>query len=235
MANFEIKTITDSEGNVSFTDETYEYLSTLAYTTKQVVEPLLFLELISEPLLMDHWGVDLACSMVTVGCNEEVFQTNPLDYSNPYERLMFVQIKEACKRCKRIALTSISAGLINDPDTPANWIAWAKNKGYSTRHLEQQATPQTVEIASDAPVNMEEAVEPLSPAVVTDYAAWPDTAIVTFNDVMQWLKMSRMTLNRRIKYEQLFPKPFKDGSLNKWEVKSIKQYIADCKNKGVNR
>lgn len=227
MTDFEIKTITDVEGNVSFTDETCEYLADLAYTTKQLVNPLLFSELMSEPLLLDHWSVDLACAMITVGCNEEVFQINPLDYSNPYERLMFVQIKEACKRCKRIALTSISANIINDPDTPANWLAWARTKGYSIAHLEQQPAAQVVETTSNAPAKIEEPAKPSTP--VTDYAALPDSAIVNFNDVLQWLKMSRMTLNRRIKDEPLFPKPFKDGSLNKWEVGAIRQYIDSLK------
>lgn len=229
MADFEIKTITDAEGNVSFTDETYEYLANFVYKTKQLVEPLLFSELMSEPLLMDHWSVDLACSMVTVGCGEDVFQINPLDYSNPHERLMFIQVKEACKRCKRIALTSISAGLINDPDTPANWIAWAKNKGYSTRHLEQQATPQAVETTPDAPVKAEEPAKPLSQVMVTDYAAKPDSAIINSKDVRQWLQMPQQTLNRRIKDSQSFPKPFKDGNLNKWEVGAIRQYIDSLK------
>lgn len=227
MAGFEIKTITDVEGNVSFTDETYEYLADFVYKTKQLVEPLLFSELMSEPLLLDHWSIDLACAMITVGCNEEAFLINPLDYPNPHERMMFIQIKEACKRCTRIALTSISAGLINDPDTPANWLAWARTKGYSIAHLEQQPAAQVVETTPNAPAKIEEPVKPSTPAM--DYATLSDSAIVNFNDVLQWLKMSRMTLNRRIKDEPLFPKPFKDGSLNKWQAGEIKQYINSLK------
>jgi len=233
MAVFKIETITDAEGNVSFADETCIHLADIAYTTKQLVEPLLFSELMSEPLLLDHWSIDLACAMITVGCNEEVFQMNPLDYINPHERMMFVQIREICNRCKRIALTSLSAGLISDPDTPAKWIAWAKAKGYSTRHLEQQPSAPVVETTINAPVKMEEAAKQSNPVVVVDYASLPEETIINADDVMQWLKISRMTLNRRIKDEPLFPKPFKDGNLNKWEVKSIKKYITDCKNKGV--
>lgn len=229
MAGFEIKTITDVEGNVSFTDETYEYLADFVYKTKQLVEPLLFSELMSEPLLLDHWSIDLACAMIAVGCNEDVFQINPLDYSNPYERIMYVQIKEACKRCKRIALTSISANIINDPDTPANWIAWAQSKGYSTAHLEQQPAAKVVETTSDTPANAEEPAKPSLPVITPDYAEKPDSAIINSKDVMQWLQMPRQTLNRRIKEGQSFPKPFKDGGLNKWEVGAIRQYIDSLK------
>ena len=231
MTDFEIKTITDAEGNVSFADETCIHLADIACTTKQLVEPLLFSELMSEPLLLDHWSIDLACAMITVGCNEEVFQMNPLDYINPYERMMFVQIREICNRCKRIALTSLSAGLISDPDTPAKWIAWAQSKGYSTAHLEQQPAAKVVETTPNAPVNTEEPATPSSPVMAPDYAAWPDSAIIDSKGVMQWLKMSRMTLNRRIKDEPLFPKPFKDGNLNKWQVGAIKQYIDSLKDR----
>lgn len=183
------------------------------------------LRLNTEWLLYDHWSLDLAITLISIGCDIATYEST-FDVCCDWQ----VRLRLARNKCKRIALTSISAGLINDPDTPANWITWAKNKGYSTRHLEQQSTPQTVEIASDAPVK----VEPAKPsATVTDYAALPDDKIINSKGVMQWLDFCRMTLNRRIKDEPLFPKPFKDGNLNKWEVKSIKQYIADCKNKGM--
>ena len=30
---------------------------------------------------------------------------------------------------------AVTLGQINNPDTPSNWIAWAKGKGYGTDHL----------------------------------------------------------------------------------------------------
>lgn len=230
MATFEIETITDEDGNVSFTDETCIHLADLAYTTKQIVDPLIYEESIVEALLMDHWHIDLACSMIAVGASEEVFDIDILDYPNPHERMLFIQVKEVCKRCKRIALTSVSAGTINDPDTPANWIAWAKAKGYKTHHLEQSPM-QRHEPAAPATPPAAKPEEPAKPsAPVTDYAALPDGTIINSNDLMQWLDISRMTLNRRIQ-EAGFPKPFKDGGKNKWHVIDIKQYIASLKGK----
>lgn len=189
---------------------------------------------LDELLLHDNWPKATALTLIVCGCSDAeahaYFMTVKPTKSFPE---WAYTLTEGIARADRLADSSISAGALNDPDTPANWIAWARAKGYSTAHLEQQATPQAVETTSDASVKIEEPAKPLSPVVVTDYGSKPDTEIVTSNDVMQWLNMSRMTLNRRIKDEDLFPKPFKDGSLNKWEVKSIKQYIVDCKKKSV--
>lgn len=39
---------------------------------------------------------------------------------------------------------AIELGEIKDPDTPANWIAWAKRKGYDTGHLESSDLKQPI-------------------------------------------------------------------------------------------
>ena len=88
---------------------------------------------------------------------------NPLDYINPHERMMFVQIREIYNRCKRIAATSLSAGLISDPDTPTKWIAWAKAKILQHDTLEQQPSAPVVETTINAPIKMEEAAKQSQP------------------------------------------------------------------------
>ena len=39
------------------------------------------------------------------------------------------------ERALGIAASPVKAGTIKEHDTPANWIAWAKSKGYSVAHL----------------------------------------------------------------------------------------------------
>ncbi len=185
---------------------------------------------LDELLLHDNWPKATALTLIVCGCSDAeahaYYMTVKPTKSFPE---WAYTLTEGMARANRLADSSISAGALNDPDTPANWIAWARAKGYSTAHLEQQATPQAVETTPDAPVKAEEPAKSLSPVIVTDYAAKPDSAIINSKDVRQWLQMPQQTLNRRIKDSQSFPKPFKDGGLNKWEVGAIRQYIDSLK------
>lgn len=209
-------------------DQNYQFLLPLGLP---VHEQRRFQPKLDELLLHDTWPKGTALTLIVCGCSDAEAHAY-------YMRLVgkegFAEwaytLTEGMSRADRLADSSISAGKLNDPDTPANWIAWAQSKGYSTAHLEQQPAAKVVETTPNAPAKIEEPIKPSAP--VTDYAALPDSAIVNSNDVMQWLIMSRTTLNRRIKDEPLFPKPFKDGSHNKWQAGEIKHYIdsiKDCK------
>jgi len=183
---------------------------------------------LDELLLHDTWPKGIALTLIVLGCSDAEGHAY---YMTLVGKEGFAEwaytLTEGMVRATRLADSSIDAGKLNDPDTPANWLAWARTKGYSIAHLEQQPAAQVVETTPNAPAKIEEPVKPSTPAM--DYATLSDSAIVNFNDVLQWLKMSRMTLNRRIKDEPLFPKPFKDGSLNKWQAGEIKQYINSLK------
>ncbi|MDH5553235.1 MAG: hypothetical protein OEX82_07880, partial [Nitrosomonas sp.] len=43
---------------------------------------------------------------------------------------------DAMTRITGFIIIAVELGEIKNPDTPANWIAWAERKGYNTDHLE---------------------------------------------------------------------------------------------------
>lgn len=45
----------------------------------------------------------------------------------------------ALLRCKGAAEISVKLGEIKDPDTPLNWIGWARRKGYNVDHLRKDS------------------------------------------------------------------------------------------------
>ena len=52
-------------------------------------------------------------------------------------------------RIKGIFNIAIKLGQIKDPDTPANWITWAKRKGFATDHLKSSIQDQKTDSKSD--------------------------------------------------------------------------------------
>ncbi|WP_411727172.1 hypothetical protein [Methyloglobulus sp.] len=91
-----------------------------------------------EWFLYDSWHITMACKLITLGypvCLEsalELVKDRPHDYE---ERDRFSSMVHVYERALSIAASSVKAGTIKEHDTPANWIAWAKNKGYSVAHL----------------------------------------------------------------------------------------------------
>lgn len=86
----------------------------------------------------DSWGIEQACKLITLGypvwlegMAEEV-KGWPLDCEG---RDRFNTMTLVYYRALRIAKSTVHAGMIKEHDTPANWIKWAKNKGYSVAHL----------------------------------------------------------------------------------------------------
>ena len=86
----------------------------------------------------DSCGIEQACKLITLGypvwlegMAEEV-KGWPLDCEG---RDRFNTMTLVYNRALRIAKSSVHAGTIKEHDTPANWIKWAKSKGYSVAHL----------------------------------------------------------------------------------------------------
>jgi len=96
-------------------------------------------ELDSVWTLTDSWNIETACRLILTGYNEDFKRT--IEYG-------LKECKEASpgrdranallvivERFMTIASSSVKAGTIKEYDTPANWIKWAKSKGYSVAHL----------------------------------------------------------------------------------------------------
>lgn len=84
----------------------------------------------------------------------------------------------ALERAKGLAVLSVSLGEIKDPDSPSNWVAWARKKGYGIDHLHDyckvilpEKMPNTaigrivVEVACG--MKTESGIEPTAKAVIT--------------------------------------------------------------------
>lgn len=88
--------------------------------------------------LYDSWGIEQACKLITLGYpvwferHAEEMEGWPQDCEgrDRFSTMWFVY-----DRALSIAESSVKAGTIKEHDTPANWIKWAKGKGYSVAHL----------------------------------------------------------------------------------------------------
>ena len=91
-------------------------------------------------LIMDSWGVELACKMIVLGYNADVESTISFGFEHCPEgtrgRDRANELIIIMNRISVLAKSAIAIGVIKDPDTPQNWITWAKGKGYNTDHLD---------------------------------------------------------------------------------------------------
>ena len=120
----------------------------------------------AEWAIYDSWGIEFACKLITLGypvdlkrMAEEV-KGWPAD---AWGRDNFYSMVSVYSRALNIANSSVKAGTIKDPDTPAKWIEWAKGKGYSVAHLTHAAKetnegePRKLEPQGDEPLIMKKA------------------------------------------------------------------------------
>ncbi len=106
----------------------------------------------------DSWDAEIAIKLITIGYNLDIraYWDEAKDF--PYGSTgcdsahAYVYVYQ---RGMSIAKSSIAAGPLKDPDTPANWLAWAKRKGYDVEHLEHPqiyaATPAPITTAIKEP------------------------------------------------------------------------------------
>lgn len=89
-------------------------------------------------MLSNGWDIDEACKLITMGFApdldglKEYLKGKSFDSKN-WKRLDAMVL--VYDRIRYLADSAVKAGTIKDPDTPANWIEWAQEKGYSVAHL----------------------------------------------------------------------------------------------------
>ena len=103
-------------------------------------------------LAYDSWGIELACKLITLGYPVDIERM--IDEAKSWEpgcegidRLHSMLM--VYNRALSIAKSSVNAGLLKNPDTPANWLTWAKRKGYDVAHLESMAAPVVAGASDD--------------------------------------------------------------------------------------
>ena len=87
----------------------------------------------------DSWDIGLAIRLITIGYNIDIaaFWDESKDWpegaSGKDEARSYINVYE---RGFAIAKSSIAANLLGNPDSPTNWLVWAKRKGYDVAHLD---------------------------------------------------------------------------------------------------
>ena len=92
----------------------------------------------------DSWDAEHAIRLITIGYNLDIkaYWDEAKDF--PHGSTGWDAARayiDVYQRGMSIAKSSIAAGLLRNPDTPANWLAWAERKGYSVTHLKSQPAP----------------------------------------------------------------------------------------------
>ena len=103
----------------------------------------------------DSWDAELAIKLITIGYDLDInsYWNEAKDF--PYGSTGWDSARayvDVYQRGMSIAQSSIAAGLLKGPDTPANWLAWAKRKDYDVAHLECPQTAPATDTAPQAPV-----------------------------------------------------------------------------------
>lgn len=87
------------------------------------------------------WDIDMAIKKITydglLDTTEEM--KKPEYYINQKTRSCIQKFGQTI-RFQGMFETAVKIGQIKDPDTPANWIAWAEKKGFDTSHLNTYKT-----------------------------------------------------------------------------------------------
>lgn len=94
--------------------------------------------------LYDSWPLKTACKLIVIGYPVDLDArfAEAKDWpANSEGRMWNFAAGSVLQRAMEIASSSVKAGLLSDPDTPANWLAWAERKGYDVKHLKPLATP----------------------------------------------------------------------------------------------
>lgn len=145
-----------------------------------------FQMLLSVPLdevwhLRDSWNMELAGQLIVIGYNLDYKATIDYGYKEcPYGttgRDRASALITVLDRFFGLAKAAIAIERIKEHDAPANWIMWAKSKGYSVVHL---ATEELPLIQADTAHAKAEPIKGVSKKVIQrvfadlhfDYAKW---------------------------------------------------------------
>ena len=128
----------DDEGSVRiWHDDNYQMVT---FTSASDVE-----------LKMDSWDANLACNMIVFG--DDIDNTLSIEYGltqcphgthgNDRARHSLT----VTNRFLKLANSAIAIGRLKEHDTPANWMTWAKTKGYSVAHLNPAIQIEALQLA----------------------------------------------------------------------------------------
>jgi len=103
-------------------------------------------------MLYDSWDIELACKLIVFNYPVNL-QGSGWDglknwHIDKWGHKAPIVLKGNFERAFNMANSSVKGDKIREHDTPANWIAWAKSKGYSVAHL--MAAEAKVEAVKDA-------------------------------------------------------------------------------------
>ena len=106
--------------------------------------------LINDLLLYDSWDVNMAVKLIVLGYNANLDIMLPELKECPPGSIGFdryLGMVEVLNRAYGIANSSISAGVLTGHDSPSEWIAWARRKGYNVDHFSVKLAIQNLEKA----------------------------------------------------------------------------------------
>lgn len=143
--------------------------------------------------LYDSWGIEQACKLITLGypvdldCKAEQMKGWPKDCEG-WDSLY--AMATVYSRALSIAKSSVQVGLIKEHDTPANWIEWAKGKGYSVAHL-MPADAHAAKVAKRS-ITKQRAINAFD-GLHLDRAGWNNA----LSDVPKWIEPCRVSRGRK--------------------------------------
>ena len=112
------------------------------------------LEFLDPWISYDSWSAELAIRLITIGYDLDINghwdEAKDFPYGSTGWDSAFAYV-DVYSRGMAIAQSSIAADRLKDPDTPANWLAWAKRKGYDVAHLEHSQKAPETDTAKPAP------------------------------------------------------------------------------------
>lgn len=96
------------------------------------------------------WDVDTACKAITLSRMVDIEESRKIGNLESELKVgenpaIARHICTVYDRARIMADMAIKIGILNDPDTPANWINWAEENRYAVEHLKFIVNPEAME------------------------------------------------------------------------------------------
>lgn len=128
--------------------------------------------------------------------------------------------RDAKQRLLRLAKTAITAGILNDPDRPANWLKWAKSKGYDIRHIESPEQPsqrQVPQQTTDIPAP-KVSLSNYNDEDLVSIAVFSQLADVSKSTIYRWYKGELPNLPSKVTYGK---------QTVRYKIQEIKSFLSE--------
>lgn len=119
----------DENPHIKYPDDNFQFFLLDGPLDRQALYPW---------IALDSWDTDTACKLIILGY--------PADLQKKYKWLKEYPESWGYKNIERAIATyedaltvfnsAVTAGKVTASDTPENWLAWAKRKGFKTDHLD---------------------------------------------------------------------------------------------------